>query len=64
LYCSPEGIININCKISAARINGGCKMTHHEEKKEKKEEAEAKVEPIKLGDKRGGKKKSLLDTCE
>jgi len=39
-------------------------MTHHEKKKEKKEEVEAKVEPIKLGDKRGGKKKSLLDTCE
>jgi hypothetical protein len=27
-------------------------MTHHEEKK-KSEEKEAKVEPIKLGDKRG-----------
>lgn len=39
-------------------------MTHHEEKKEEKEETEAKVEPIKLGDKRGGKKKGLLDTCE
>ncbi|MCX6674046.1 MAG: hypothetical protein NTY37_09745 [Methanothrix sp.] len=40
-------------------------MTHHEKKVvEKKEEPEAKVEPIKLGDKRGGKKKSLLDTCE
>ena len=38
-------------------------MTHHEEKK-KVEEKEAKVEPIKLGDKRGGKKKSLLDTCQ
>jgi len=38
-------------------------MTHHEKKKEKKEEVEAKVEPIKLGDKRGGKKKSLLDTA-
>lgn len=36
-------------------------MTHHEEKKEKKE---AKVEPIKAGDKRGGKKKGLLDTCQ
>jgi hypothetical protein len=39
-------------------------MAHHEKKKKKKEEAEATVEPIKLGDKRGGKKKSLLDTCE
>jgi hypothetical protein len=39
-------------------------MTNNEEKKEKKEETEAKVEPIKLGDKRSGKKKSLLDTCE
>ena len=39
-------------------------MTHHEEKKEGKKEEEAKVEPIKLGDKRGGKKKGLLDTCE
>ena len=40
-------------------------MTHHEEKKEKKEKSnEVKVEPIKLGDKRGGKKKGLLDTCE
>ncbi len=39
-------------------------MTHHEEKKQKKEEPEAKVEAIKLGDKRGGKKKSLLDTCQ
>ncbi|HNU39032.1 MAG: hypothetical protein ACP5PV_13400 [Methanothrix sp.] len=40
------------------------KMTHHEEKKEKAEEKEAKVEPIKPGDKRGGKKKGLLDTCQ
>ena len=39
-------------------------MTQQEEKKEKKEEKVAKVEPIKPGDKRGGKKKSLLDTCE
>jgi hypothetical protein len=39
-------------------------MTHHEEKKPKKEESEAKVDAIKLGDKRGGKKKGLLDTCE
>lgn len=38
-------------------------MTHHEKKKEEKEEV-AKVEPIKPGDKRGGKKKSLLDTCQ
>jgi len=39
-------------------------MTKHEEKKGKKEEKVAKVEPIKPGDKRGGKKKGLLDTCE
>ena len=39
-------------------------MGHHEEKKEKAKEKEAKVDPIKLGDKRGGKKKGLLDTCE
>ena len=32
--------------------------------KEGIEEKEAKVDPIKLGDKRGGKKKGLLDTCE
>jgi len=37
-------------------------LTHHEKKKEKKEEP-AKVEPIRPGEKRGGKKKSLLDTC-
>ena len=39
-------------------------MTHHEEKKEKTEAKEAKVEPNKPGDKRGGKKKGLLDTCQ
>ncbi len=39
-------------------------MTHQEEKKEEKEEKAAKVEPIKPGDKRGGKKKGLLDTCQ
>jgi hypothetical protein len=39
-------------------------MAQKEEKKEKKEEKVAKVEPIKPGEKRGGKKKSLLDTCE
>jgi hypothetical protein len=33
-------------------------------KKEEKKEEEAKVEPIKPHEKRGGKKKSLLDTCE
>lgn len=37
-------------------------MTHHE--KEKKEEKEAEVEPIKPGDPRVARKKgSLLDTC-
>jgi hypothetical protein len=40
-------------------------MTHHEDKKKGKAEEEvAKVEPIKPGDKRGGKKKGLLDTCQ
>ena len=39
-------------------------MTHYEQKKEITEEKGAKVEPIKPGDKRGGKKKGLLDTCE
>jgi hypothetical protein len=39
-------------------------MAEHEKKKEEKEEKVAKVDPIKPGDKRGGKKKSLLDTCE
>jgi hypothetical protein len=39
-------------------------MAGKEEKKEKKEEKVAKVEPIRPGEKRGGKKKSLLDTCE
>jgi hypothetical protein len=39
-------------------------MEHKEEKNEKKDEKVAKVEPIKPGEKRGGKKKSLLDTCE
>ncbi|HOT08002.1 MAG TPA: hypothetical protein PLI05_02135 [Methanotrichaceae archaeon] len=35
---------------------------HHKEKEEKKEEP-AKVEPIKPHEKRGGKKKQLLDGC-
>jgi hypothetical protein len=39
-------------------------MAKEEVKKEKKEEKVAKVEPIKPGEKRGGKKKSLLDTCQ
>jgi hypothetical protein len=39
-------------------------MMAKEGKKEKKEEKVAKVEPIKPGEKRGGKKKSLLDTCQ
>ena len=39
-------------------------MTHHEETKKTAEDKDAKVEPIKLGDKRGGKKKGLLDICE
>jgi len=41
----------------------GGKMTHHEKKEEEKEEEAAKVEPVKPGEKRGGKKKGLLDTC-
>jgi hypothetical protein len=39
-------------------------MTQGEEKTKKKEGKEAKVDAIKLGDKRGGKKKGLLDTCQ
>ncbi len=39
-------------------------MAHHEGKKDKAEEKPAKVEPIKPGEKRGGKKKGLLDTCQ
>ena len=41
-------------------------MTHHEEKKAepKNENEEAKVEPIHPSEQRGGKKKSLLDTCK
>jgi len=39
-------------------------MTQGEEKRKKREGKEAKVEPIKFGDKRGGKKKGLLDTCQ
>lgn len=54
----PELIIN----ISKNNV-WGLRMTHHEEKKEKKEKTEAKVEPIKPGDKRVSKKR-LLDTCE
>ncbi len=30
----------------------------------KKRVTKAKIDPIKVGDKRGGKKKGLLDTCE
>ena len=37
-------------------------MNHHEEKKEKTEAKEAKVETINPGDKRSGKKKEPLDT--
>jgi len=48
---------------------GEIKMTHHDKKKKKKEEEEkkeevAKVDPIRLHEQRGGKKKPLLDTCE
>lgn len=40
-------------------------MTHHnEEKKEEPKEEDAKVEPIRPSEKRGGKKKGLLDTCK
>lgn len=43
-------------------VEGG-KMGN-EAKKEKKEVEEAEVEPIKPFEKRGGKSKALLDTCE
>jgi hypothetical protein len=41
-------------------------MTHHNEetKDSKKDEGEVKVEPIHPSEQRGGKKKSLLDTCK
>ncbi len=39
-------------------------MAHHEKKLDKAEGKAAKVEPIKPGDKRTGKKKGLLDTCQ
>ncbi|HPS88685.1 MAG TPA: hypothetical protein PLC35_01715 [Methanosarcina vacuolata] len=40
-------------------------MTHHEkEKKAETKEEEAKVEPIRPSEQRGGKKKGLLDTCK
>lgn len=40
-------------------------MTHHkEEQKAEPKEEEAKVEPIHPSEKRGGKKKGLLDTCK
>jgi hypothetical protein len=40
-------------------------MTHHnEEKKSEPKKEEAKVEPIHPSEERGGKKKSLLDTCK
>ncbi len=39
-------------------------MAHHEKKLDKAKEKAAKVEPIKPGDKRAGKKKGLLDTCQ
>lgn len=44
---------------------GVVSVTHHDEKKDnKKEEDEAKVEPIHPSEQRGGKKKGLLDTCK
>ena len=41
-------------------------MTHHNEEKrdDKKDDGEAKVEPIHPSEQRGGKKKGLLDTCK
>ncbi len=39
-------------------------MAHYEKELDKAEEKAAKVEPIKPGDKRAGKKKGLLDTCQ
>ncbi|MHB8101323.1 MAG: hypothetical protein ACYDEF_03910 [Methanosarcina sp.] len=41
-------------------------MTHHNEEKkaEPKKEEEAHVEPIHPSEKRGGKKKGILDTCK
>jgi hypothetical protein len=41
-------------------------MTHHNEEKkaEPKNDEEAKVEAIHPSEQRGGKKRSLLDTCK
>jgi hypothetical protein len=39
-------------------------MAHQEEKLDKVKEKAAKVEPIKHKDKRAGKRKGLLDTCQ
>ena len=41
-------------------------MTHHNEEKKgnKKNDSEAKVEPVHPSEQRGGKKKGLLDTCK
>lgn len=61
-------MINIdhNIKITKSVINLGVEsMTHHkEEQKAEPKEEEAKVEPIHPSEKRGGKKKGLLDTCK
>jgi hypothetical protein len=39
-------------------------MPEQEKKEEPQETEEAKVEPIHPSEKRGGKKKGLLDTCK
>jgi hypothetical protein len=39
-------------------------MSEEKKAEPKKEEKESKVEPIHPSEQRGGKKKSLLDTCK
>lgn len=39
-------------------------MPEQKKKEQQKETEEAKVEPIHPSEKRGGKKKGLLDTCK
>jgi hypothetical protein len=53
----PHKIVRMHC------AKGG-RMGKETEKNEKKEVEEAEVEPIKPFEKRGGKSRTLLDTCE
>jgi hypothetical protein len=59
IYC----IQKLKNKLKRYGVNN---MTHHNEEKKdhKKDDGEAKVEPIHPSEQRGGKKKGLLDTCK